>query len=68
MMNSFNRHDFFAHSGQVFGTLALAAILAQDEAACAETQGVGRDGAFKALHHLPRTKRVAQLFMGGAAS
>ena len=43
-------------------------MLAQDESARAETQGVGRGGVLKALHHPPRAKRVVQLFMGGAAS
>ena len=72
-MTLFNRRDFLAHSGQGFGALALAAILAQDnaaqdDAARAETQGVGRGGVLKALHHPAKAKRVVQLFMGGAAS
>ncbi len=67
-MNSFNRRDFLTHSGQGFGALALAAMLAQDESARAETQGVGRGGVLKALHHPPKAKRIVQLFMGGAAS
>lgn len=66
MMTS--RRDFLTHSGQGFGALALAALLAQDEAARAETNGVGRGGILKALHHPPKAKRVVQLFMGGAAS
>ncbi len=66
-MTSFNRRDFLTRSGQGFGALALAAMLAQDEAV-AETNGVGRGGVLKALHHPPRAKRVVQLFMGGAAS
>ena len=67
-MPSFNRRDFLTRSGQGFGALALAAMLAQDEFARAETQGVGRGGVLKALHHPPKAKRVVQLFMGGAAS
>ena len=67
-MNSFNRRDFLTHSGQGFGALALAAMLVQDESARAETQGVGRGGVLRALHHPPKAKRVVQLFMGGAAS
>jgi uncharacterized protein DUF1501 len=67
-MNSFNRRDFLTRSGQGFGALALAAMLAQDDAAQAETQGVGRGGVLKALHHPAKAKRVVQLFMGGAAS
>ena len=67
-MNSFNRRDFLTHSGQGFGALALAAMLAEDNAARAETSGVGRGGVLKALHHPPKAKRVVQLFMGGAAS
>ncbi|MBC7817296.1 MAG: DUF1501 domain-containing protein [Planctomycetaceae bacterium] len=65
-MNPLNRREFLSHSGQGFGALALAAMLAQDEAARAETSGVGR--VLKALHHPARAKRVVQLFMGGAAS
>lgn len=45
--------------------LALPAMLSQDDAARAETQG---GGVLKALHHPPKVKRVVQLFMGGAAS
>jgi hypothetical protein len=67
-MNSFNRRDFLTRSGQGFGALALAAMLAQEDAARAETQGVGRGGVLKALHHPAKAKRVVQLFMGGAAS
>lgn len=67
-MNSFDRRDFLTHSGQGFGALALAAMLAQDDAALAETSGVGRGGVLKALHHPAKAKRVVQLFMGGAAS
>lgn len=67
-MNSMNRRDFLTHSGQGFGALALAAMLAQDETAHAETSGVGRGGVLKSLHHPPKAKRVVQLFMGGAAS
>ena len=62
------RRDFLARSGQGLGALALAAMLAQDDAVRAETQGVGRGGVLKALHHPARAKRVVQLFMGGAAS
>lgn len=67
-MTSFNRRDFLARSGQGFGALALAAMLAQDEATHAETTSFGRGGVHKALHHPPKAKRVVQLFMGGAAS
>jgi hypothetical protein len=67
-MTSYTRRDFLNHSGQGFGALALAAMLAQDDAARAETSGVGRGGVLKALHHAPKAKRVVQLFMGGAAS
>ncbi len=63
-----NRRAFLARSGQGFGALALAAMLAQDEAANSEVQGVGRGGILKALHRPPKAKRVVQLFMGGAAS
>jgi hypothetical protein len=63
-----NRRDFLTHSGEGFGALALAAMLAQDNATQAETSGVGRGGVLKALHHPPKAKRVVQLFMGGAAS
>ena len=47
-----NRRDFLTYSGQGFGALALAAMLAQDEAARAETQDVGRDGVLKTLHRV----------------
>ena len=67
-MPTFTRRDFLTRSGHGFGALALASMLAQDEAARAETNGVGRGGVLKALHHPPRAKRVVQLFMGGAAS
>ena len=63
-----NRRDFLAQSGQGFGALALAAMLAQEETANAEAQGVGRGGVLRALHHPAKAKRVVQLFMGGAAS
>ena len=63
-----SRRDFLTQTGQGFGALALAAMLAQDESARAESQGVGRGGVLRALHHPPRAKRVVQLFMGGAAS
>ena len=63
-----SRRDFLTQTGQGFGALALAAMLAQDESARAESQGVGRGGVLRALHHPPKAKRVVQLFMGGAAS
>jgi hypothetical protein len=67
-MRSTSRRKFLAHSGQGFGALALAAMLAQEDNTNAEAQGVGRGGVLQALHHPAKAKRVVQLFMAGAAS
>ncbi|RMG38035.1 MAG: DUF1501 domain-containing protein [Planctomycetota bacterium] len=52
----------FLRRGWGFGTLALATMLAEQDARCATP------GVLKSLHYPPRAKRVVQLFMAGAAS
>lgn len=59
-----SRREFLNRSGQGFGGLALAAMLAQDQARADTTPGVLTDH----LHFPPKAKRVIQLFMAGAAS
>ena len=59
-----NRRDFLWRSGGGLGGIALAGMLGRDGVladTAATSQPVG-------LHHVPRAKRVIQLFMGGAAS
>lgn len=58
-----SRRDFLWQSGGGLGGIALAAMLAQQDARAA-TPGV----LTERLHHPPRAKRVIQLFMAGAAS
>ena len=55
---TFTRRDMLERSGQGFGAMALAALLADDAR------------ADKALlpHHAPKATRVVQLFMAGGAS
>jgi hypothetical protein len=59
------RRQFLTHTAHGFGSLALAAILAE-QAAGDDTLGTG--GVLPALHYPPKAKRVVQLFMAGAAS
>ncbi|HEX5106625.1 MAG TPA: DUF1501 domain-containing protein, partial [Pirellulaceae bacterium] len=61
---SVSRRELLASVGQGFGGLALAALLGNDLAA-APTSDLRPPTS---LHHLPRAKRVVQLFMAGAAS
>jgi hypothetical protein len=66
-----HRRQFLENVGQSFGTLALAAMLQQDDAAAGDSQPItapGNGAALTALHHPPKANRVVQLFMGGAAS
>lgn len=58
---AFTRRAFLA-GGWGFGTLALATMLAEEDARGATP------GVLNPLHHRPRAKRVVQLFMAGAAS
>ena len=51
-----SRRDFLWHCGGGLGGIALASLLANEQAVC----GV--------LHHPAKAKRVVQLFMAGAAS
>lgn len=57
-----SRREFLQTSGQGFGGLAAAVMLAE------EARSAGTGGVIKTLHHPPRTKRVIQMFMAGAAS
>lgn len=52
------RRDMLERSGQGFGAMALAALLANDS----------RADAAPSPHHAPRATRVVQLFMAGGAS
>ena len=60
-----NRREFLSQSAHGFGSLALAAMLLDDDrlANAAATGGV-----LKALHFPAKAQRVVQLFMSGAAS
>ena len=55
-----SRREFLLRSGQGFGGLALAQLLAAD--------GLPSGGAVPNLHFAPRAKRVIQLFMNGGVS
>ena len=61
------RREFLANLGQGFGSLALAHLVAHEEALAAQ-HSVGAGAALAGLHFPPRARRVVQLFMGGAAS
>jgi hypothetical protein len=66
-----NRREFLTRNAWGFGGLALASILADDEAQGGSNDvrgGDGEGGVVRVLHHPPRAKRIVQLFMGGAAS
>jgi hypothetical protein len=56
-----SRREFLLNTSSGLGGLALATMLAQDQAAAGTQQAGG-------LHHPARAKRVVQLFMSGAAS
>jgi hypothetical protein len=60
-----NRRDFLARSGGGFGTLAMAALLADERDAAA---AAGAATLHPACVYPPKVKRVVQLFMAGAAS
>jgi hypothetical protein len=64
-----HRRTFLERTGHGFGALALATMLAADEASSADqAEATGSGAALAALHHRPRARRVVQLFMAGAAS
>lgn len=68
---SLSRRDVMLNSAWGFGSLAAATMLAEDSWAAAAADGaVGPNtgGVLAAPHHVPRAKRVVQLFMAGAAS
>ena len=57
-----DRRDFIRNCAGTFGGMALAMMLHE------ETRATWGDGTLVQPHHLPRAKRVVQLFMAGAAS
>lgn len=66
-----SRREWLRQSGAGLGGIALAAIMAEEQAKAANVppgQG-GSPGILKGvLHHPPKAKRVIELFMAGAAS
>ena len=58
-----SRREFLRHSGGGLGGIALACLLGRDAAAA--PAGPGTAGV---PHHVPKARRVVQLFMAGAAS
>src|SRR6476469_3797110 len=67
------RRELLKSVGGGFGSLALAAMLAEDGLLASETPGVNTPGspdplAPKAPHHEPAAKRVIFLFMSGGPS
>ncbi len=62
MNRAMDRREFLTRAGGGFGGLALGHILAGELAA------EGRGGNGTGPHHVPRARRVIQLFMNGGAS
>jgi hypothetical protein len=60
-----NRRDFLWQSGGGLGGIAFTAMLASEGLLAADGLKLRPDGG---LHHVPKAKRVVQLFMAGAAS
>ena len=60
---SLSRREFLWRSGGGLGGIALASLLAKEEA-----MGLQSGDLKTTLHHPPKAKRVIQLFMAGAAS
>jgi len=58
-----SRREMLFHVGGGIGSIALAAILADDKLLATENGGV-----LTTLHHPAKAKRVVHMFMGGAAS
>lgn len=65
-MRGCSRRDFLWQSGGGLGGIALASLLAAEEAT--PLAGMAQPGVLQVLHHPPRATRVVQLFMAGAAS
>ncbi|SFJ16054.1 DUF1501 domain-containing protein [Planctomicrobium piriforme] len=65
-ISSHSRRHFLQQSAWGFGSLALAAMLADEQRAQAGPSGA--NGIVQPLHVPPRAKRVVQLFMAGGAS
>ncbi len=63
MLGSISRRQMLAQLGQGFGTLALAAMLNDDNKLSA-----GTTPTHSGLHHPARVRRVIQLFMNGGVS
>jgi hypothetical protein len=59
-----SRRQWLLQAGAGFGGLALMHLLAQEGAAGSVIRPEGKGG----LHHVPRVKRVVQLFMNGGVS
>ena len=59
-----DRRQLLATIGQGFGGLALATMMAGEDASARTLSG----GVLNEYHYPPKAKRVVQLFMGGAAS
>lgn len=60
-----SRREFLWNYGSGLGGMALAAMLGQDDLLADPTGALHRRGG---LDHIPRAKRVVQLYMSGAAS
>ncbi len=62
------RRAFLQQAGGGFGAIALASLLAKENAAQAATGSIQRPHAPKLSHAAPRAKRVIYLFMHGGPS
>ena len=63
-----NRRDFLWQSGGGLGGIALAALLAEEDARAGASSPAPKLRPDGGLHHAPKARRVIQLFMAGAAS
>src|SRR5438132_582497 len=63
-----SRRDFLWHFGGGLGGVALASMLANEGLLAAERSEATPGGVAQPPHHLPRAKRVVQMFMAGGAS
>ncbi|MFO1460422.1 MAG: DUF1501 domain-containing protein [Verrucomicrobiota bacterium] len=63
-----SRREFLWRSGGGLGGLALSSLLQQEGLLGATNDGAGDPALVRRRHHVPRAKRVIQLFMAGAAS
>jgi hypothetical protein len=66
-MFSISRRDFLRRTGGGFGSIALAALMAE-QGLLAGTAGANAPGSPRQPHFVPRAKRVVFLFMSGGPS